>query len=114
LSAGIGPKNKLPERLPFRTSRGTGIVDSFHHTEDRESGSFDVGRLGADDGRHGLDCGGIGLGALQHGKDARFDDFATFTVSLAAAAKACSTLLINALMFLLSRPFYAGGAVVLR
>jgi len=38
-------------------------------------------------------------------------NFATFTVSLAATARACSTLVINALMFLLSPPFTAGGAV---
>jgi hypothetical protein len=35
-------------------------------------------------------------------------------VSLAAVARASSTLVINALMFLLSPPFTAGGAVVFR
>ena len=35
-------------------------------------------------------------------------NFATFTVSLGATARACSTLVINALMFWLSPPFTAG------
>jgi hypothetical protein len=43
------------------------------NAEDRQSGSFDVGRLGAGQRRRGLVGGGVGLSVLQHGQDTRFD-----------------------------------------
>ena len=92
-------------------NRSAGRVEGVDdHAEDREPGSFDVGGLGADEGCHGLDSGFIGLGALQHWQTLVSTNLATFTVSLAAVARACSTLEINVLMFLISPPLTAGDA----
>ena len=57
------------------TSRIASGVDGVNdHTEDRESGSSDVGRLGTDERRHGLVGGGVGLRLLDNRQDARFDE----------------------------------------
>ena len=59
---------------PFASRSASGIDDVDDHAEDRESGSLDVGRLGADERRHSFDSGFFGRRALQHRKDARFDE----------------------------------------
>ena len=75
---------------PFASRSASGIDDVDDHAEDRESGSLDVGRLGADERRHSFDSGFFGRRALQHGQDAVSTNLATFTVSLAAVARACA------------------------
>ena len=75
---------------PFAPA-SSGVIESLDdQAEDRESGSLDVGRLGADERRHSFDSGFFGRRALQHGQDAVSTNLATFTVSLAAVARACA------------------------
>jgi hypothetical protein len=58
-----------------RASRGGSRIQGVDdHAKDRESGSFDIGRLGADQGRDGLDGRFIGLGGLQRRQDAGLNE----------------------------------------
>ena len=61
---------------PFAPGRSAGSIQGVDdHAEDREPSPFDVGRLGANKTRYGLDGGLVGLGLLEHRKDARFYEF---------------------------------------
>jgi hypothetical protein len=83
----------------IRTSGGSGGIEGVNdHTTDREPGSFDVGRLGADERRHSLDGALVGLRLLEHRQDARLDKLGNLHRVACCGARACSALVINALI----------------
>jgi hypothetical protein len=94
-------------------SRGASGIDGVNdHAKDRESGSFDVGRLGLTRAVTASMLDWSACAFFSVGRTLVSTNLATFTVSLAAVARACSTLVINALiLFLLSRPMTPGRAV---
>ena len=56
---------------PFAPAAEPAASMVLMNTQNREPGSLDVGRRGADEGRHRLDGGLVGLGGLQSRQDAR-------------------------------------------
>ena len=81
-----------------------------NHAKDRKRRTLDVGGLGAHESGHGFDGRGVGLSVLQRREDARFYEFRNLHRVARRVARACSTLVINALiLFLLSPPFTAGA-----
>ena len=89
---------------------GTDGVDD--HAEDSESGALDVGRLGLTRDVTASIVDWSACAFFSTGRTLVSTNLATFTVSLAAVARACSTLVINALIcFLLSRPVTPGARI---
>jgi hypothetical protein len=87
------------------TGSRAGSVDGVDdHAKDRESGSFDIGSLGLTSPVTASMVEELAWAVFRAGRTLVSTNFATFTVSLAAAARACSTLVINAVILFASSP----------
>lgn len=74
---------------PARTGCSAGIFNSLDHDpEDREAHALNIGRLRANERRHGLDGGGGACACFSAGRTCLSTNFATFAVSLAATVRA--------------------------